>query len=395
MSQRTVRPCRPRFARARGAVRILTAALAVPWLIVTGPARPAGAAPACPATVARPSPAPSGATSWPARRYQLGRLAGIADGTGVIVAVLDSGVDADHPRLRGRVLPGADELAGTGGRIDCVGHGTAVASIIAAVAPGAGILPVRVTEREVVDGTAAGRTSGVRGLAAGIRWAVDHGADVLNLSLVLYDDDAPVREAIRYAHDHDVVIVAAVGNRHGEGTDPVPYPAAYPGVLGVAGIGPDGRRAKNSPVGSFVDIAAPGVDVLAAAPGQGNALYQGTSFAAPFVAGTAALLRQERPGASVDQVGALLRGSADPGPPGTGAGVVDPYRAATEVPVATSTRSARPPLPAAVTGQGRRPVHSWILIGSAVGVLLAGGVLIGTAVVRRGRARGWHTGPLT
>jgi subtilisin family serine protease len=153
--------------------------------------------------------------------------------------VIDSGVDRRHPQLSGRVLAGTDYLdPGDDGTRDCAGHGTGVASVIAAapragvafrgLAPGARILPVRVSEQQVVDGRESGRTVSAAVFARAIRWAVDQGADVLNLSVVLYADDPAVRAAVAYAAERDVVVVAAAGNLHAEG-DPRPYPAAYAG----------------------------------------------------------------------------------------------------------------------------------------------------------------------
>ncbi|MEV4811102.1 type VII secretion-associated serine protease mycosin [Micromonospora avicenniae] len=281
------------------------------------------------------------ATPWPQQRYVPERLAPLATGAGVTVAVVDSGVDRAHHQLTGRVLDGTDLLDDGGdGTRDCAGHGTGVASLIAAVprpgvafrgmAPGARILPVRVSEQQVVQGRESGRTVGAGEFARAIRWAVDHGADVLNLSVVLYTDDPAVRAAVDYALSRDVVVVAAAGNLH-EAGDPPPYPAAYDGVLGVGAIGADGSRAPFSQTGPYVDLVAPGSDVLTAAPGRGHHRAEGTSYAAPFVAATAALLREYRPRLSAAQVAERIVASADPAPDGGyGAGVLNPYRAVTE-----------------------------------------------------------------
>src|SRR5262249_50817340 len=147
------------------------------------PASRATAAPGCgavPATSVGSPTVPADGVPWPQRRYGPQRLAGIADGAGITVAVLDSGVDATLAPLRDRVLPGADELDGGDGRLDCVGHGTAVASIIAAsptgtgfagLAAGARILPVRVTEAVDAGGAPSGRAGSVAGLVTAIRWS--------------------------------------------------------------------------------------------------------------------------------------------------------------------------------------------------------------------------------
>lgn len=212
------------------------AAAALTATLLTGAPATAAARQAAPPTVAAlraapgcPTPPaavrPVAAVPWPQQRYAPERLASLTTGTGVTVAVVDSGVDREHPQLDGRVLDGTDLLdAGGDGTRDCAGHGTGVASIIAAtsrpgvafrgLAPGARILPVRVSEQQVVDGRESGRTVSAAEFARAIRWAVDHGADVLNLSVVLYVDSPAVRSAVAYAHARDVVVVAAAGNLH-------------------------------------------------------------------------------------------------------------------------------------------------------------------------------------
>jgi membrane-anchored mycosin MYCP len=340
---------------------------------------------------------------WAQARYAPERLTSLSAGAGVTVAVIDSGVDDDHPQLRGQVAAGRDFLDGSGdGRLDCVGHGTAVASIIAArpaagaefvgLAPAAQILPVRVSEQQVIDGREAGRTVTPAEFARGIRWAVDHGADVINLSIVLYADNPDVRAAVTAALSRDVVVVAAVGNLHANG-DPVPYPAAYDGVIGVGAIGPDGALPPFSQVGPYVDVVAPGGDVLAAAPRGGHTTQSGTSYAAPFVAATAALVRAYRPDLSAGGVAARILATADPvgGGPGFGRGVVNPYRAVAETPVAARPPAAASPLPAAAVDPvaearsarrddaERRAV--WLALGAAA--LAAVVALVGTVVRRR------------
>jgi membrane-anchored mycosin MYCP len=270
-------------------------------------------------------------------------------GSGVTVAVIDSGVDADHPQLRrpGKVLPGHDFYLGgkLPGDFDCISHGTGVAGIIAAdgrpgvgfegVAPGARILPVRISERETND---TGNTEEINPtiLAKGIKYAVDARARVINLSLSGFRDQKPVREAIAYAVAHDVVVVAAVGNGQGSDGGQLPsYPASYPGVIGVGAIDNAGARVTASQVGPYVDLVAPGGSVLAPTRVAGHAYEDGTSFAAPFVAGTAALVRAAWPKLTAAQVAQRLLATADPARGGNGsqeygAGIVDPYRAVTE-----------------------------------------------------------------
>lgn len=383
-----------------GAVLGGVAALGVP--VVTAP-RPVHAGPP---RCAGPTPAAAAvtATPWAQRRYGIAALAEIADGHGVLVAVIDSGVDARHPRLRGRVVAGLDLLGGGDGRTDCVGHGTAVASIVAAapgsgfagVAPEATILPVRISERSADEEDPTARTAGPADLARAILAAVDGGASVLNLSVVVYEDDPTLRAAVAYAERHDTVVVAAVGNQHDHG-DPTPYPAAYPGVVGVGAIDESGARAPSSQVGPYVDLVAPGSDVLAASPPSGYRLYEGTSFAVPFVAGTAALLRQYRPDLSAAQVAARLTATADPvgsgRPEEYGAGEVDPYRAVTDALVSPTRAALDAAVLPDVAGRSAVPPPDGAAVRLATAaVLLAVAVAVATLVARQ-RAAANREGP--
>jgi type VII secretion-associated serine protease mycosin len=384
---------------------MVLAAVAVGALV--GPvaaASPAYAVPPCPAS-ASAGGAQVTAVPWAQERYAPQRISPLADGSGVTVAVIDSGVDAHHPQLAGAVRPGTDLLDSGDGTVDCVSHGTAVASIIAArpaaaisfrgLAPAAEILPVRVSEQQVLEAGPSGRTVPAAGLAQAIRYAVGHGAAVINLSVVLYRDDRAVRAAVRYAVDRDVVVVAAVGNQHPEG-DRVPYPAAYDGVLGVGAIGPDGARVPSSPAGSYVDIVAPGAQVTAATRVRGHGTYEGTSFATPFVSATAALVRQYWPGLPAAAVIRRILATADPTPGGRGNeygyGALNPYRAVTEQ-VATGAPETASPLRAAGahTGAGRdgqaRDEQLAIRLagmgGGAATLVLLGAVVLPRATRRR------------
>lgn len=338
-------------------------------------------------------------------------------GAGVTVAVIDSGVDADHPQLRrkGKVLRGRDFfLVGTlPGNYDCVSHGTGVASIIAAdqvagigfhgVAPNAKILPVRISDREVTD---EGNTRVIDPdvLAHGIRYAADQGAKVINLSLSGLRDHKQVRAAIQYAQRKDVLIVAAAGNaqQQDDGAADLPsYPAAYDGVLGVGAIDIAGARSSNSQIGRYVDLVAPGEGVLSATRQAGHQYVSGTSFATPFVSGTAALVRSAWPELTAQQVTQRLLATATParGGPGSlayGAGVVDPYRAVTEgmggkTPVTVPDAERTTPDPAVVAEEawwhdagGRARLIGLLTLGGAA---LAG--LLGVALVL-GRRRRWR-----
>lgn len=356
----TERVLRALSATVTGGLCVMLPALVAPDRVY---AAPSCQAPPAPSVTANEAP-------WAQQRQGLDRLAGVADGAGVLVAVVDSGVEARHPQLSGAVVVGLDRLdAGSDGRIDCVGHGTAVASIIAGrtrpgtafrgVAPAATVLPVRVSER--VTDEAGGRTASLADVAAAVRQAVDRGARVVNLSLTTDRDDPNLRDAVRYARSRDAVLVAAAGNKQ-EAGNPRVFPASYDGVLGVGGVQEDGARVATSQVGPHVDLVAPGADVIAAAR-EGHARYTGTSFAAAFVAGTAALVRQYHPDLTADQVAERLLATADtldPNPAGgLGAGIVNPYRAVTAsldntTRAATDPAPRRSPDPAAVRAAAQR-----------------------------------------
>lgn len=274
-------------------------------------------------------------------------------GKGVRVAVLDTGVDDAHPDLAAVVedAAGRDFTGSPAGWRDRQSHGTHCAGIVACdddggglvgVAPDATVLPVKV----LGDG-GSGASSWI---AAGIRHAVDVGrADVVSMSLGGPGPDAATRAAVQYAASRGVVVVAAAGN---EGPGSVNYPGAYPEVCCVAATGKDGRVARFSSQNATVDVAAPGVDILSAVPGNRYAAYSGTSMATPCVAGVVALglgelKRLGRPAPAPAAVLAALKATArDVAPPGpdhaTGAGLIDPAAF-----VAALVGPAEPPPPPA------------------------------------------------
>lgn len=393
--------------------RALVGALVVASVLPTaGPAIAAPppvrrALPGCDSTNAPAEPVK--ATPWPQQRYAPSRLEPLATGAGVTVAVIDSGVDKTHPQMRGRVVAGRDYLDGGNGTRDCQGHGTGVASIIAArqqdgigfhgLAPDARIMPIRVSEQTIIEGEQSGRTVTAEQFASAIRWAVDHGADVINLSVVLYEDNPQVRSAIAHALDEDVVVVAAAGNLHENG-DPRPYPAAYEGVIGVGAVGQDGTVAGFSQRGDYVDLVAPGSKVLVAVPERGHKEENGTSYAAPFVAATAALIREYWPDLTAAEVAARILATTDPAPGNRahdyGAGILNPYRAVTDTsaPARRQPAGGLPPEqidPAEVARAERRSVAQeralWVAGGAGLVAALA---LLLAVVVPRGSRRRWR-----
>ena len=231
-----------------------------------------------------------------------------SQGEGVKVAVIDTGIDATHPSLRGSVAGGTDVSGlGTSDGLTLVGtsnyHGTMVASILA----GRGAFE---DENSGVIGTApkaqllsVSMAFGVPGLdtdsqiAEGIIWAVDNGATVINLSLTRNSVSWPKSwdEAFLYAFENDVVVVAAVGNL-ADGTEQVSAPASIPGVIAVAGVDRELNPSALSSVKGFtLGVTAPSEDLVAAYPGGEYRLWSGTSAAAPIVSGLVAMIRSMYP----------------------------------------------------------------------------------------------------
>ncbi|WP_406086508.1 type VII secretion-associated serine protease mycosin [Streptomyces virginiae] len=339
---------------------------------------------------------------------------GTTRGAGVTVAVLDTGVDASHPDLSGQVLAGTDLIgmgAGPGDRA-WARHGTAMASIIAGhghgpsrgqgvlgIAPQARILPVRVILEEGDPGRAQARDSKGGALAEGIRWAADHGADVINLSLGDDSDsahhEAGEDEAVQYALAKGVVVVASAGNG-GESGDRVSYPAAYPGVIAVTAVDRRGKKATFSTRNWYATVAAPGVDVVIADPDRSYYEGWGTSAAAAFVSGAVALLLAAHPDLTPAQVKKLLEATASDSPAGgrddaRGHGLVDPVAA---LQAADEVRPEAPvPAPAAAGGtyfgpgpEPVRPPERGARL-RAPAAAVAGAVLLALAAVLARRPR--------
>lgn len=266
----------------------------------------------------------------------------VARGKGVTVAVIDTGVDLGHPDLRENLVGGISfvnqvevedwdnpgqtlvEPFPNKGPMDDHGHGTHVAGTIAAAmnglgvvgaAPNAKIMPIK-----VLSYTRSGFGSDV---ASGIVWAVEHGANVINLSLGVYGGSKPVERAVRYALAKGVVVVAAMGNDREDsyleyGIHPS-YPAALPGVIAVGATDDRDQVASFSNAGKWISVSAPGVDILSTTPTYEVSdplpyeygTMSGTSMATPYVSGVAALLLSLYPNMTPAQVKARLESTAD------------------------------------------------------------------------------------
>jgi membrane-anchored mycosin MYCP len=355
-------------------------------------------------------------TPWQQQRLQLDRVADFATGQGITVAVVDTGVDMQNPQL----APVRDVTKAPASFVgldtdnippirDCDGHGTFVAGLIAAprvpgiqfhgVAPGARILPVRVTE---------GRDGGLSdNLADGIFYAVDQGADIINVSVVTDSNLPKLRDAIAYALSRNIVVVVAAGNS-GNADNAKTWPAEYAREKGFEGLIVVGATQENGAIAPFsttsvpVSVVAPGANIWSTAPVNGHAKDDGgTSFSAPLVSGVAALLLQAYDEAlSPVEVKRRIQLTADrPGrdvpDAAFGWGVVNPYEAVTAIlPDAATAPPAKDDRPAIAPIAAAEPVDATArdtALGVAAGAIGLSMVTLGVvAIVRRGHARSWR-----
>ncbi|MFI6055933.1 type VII secretion-associated serine protease mycosin [Streptomyces violascens] len=353
-------------------------------------------------------------------------------GKGITVAVIDSGVDANNPDLKGQVLPGKDFAQGQPGdeHTDYEGHGTGMAGLIAGtgaygggngafgLAPGAKILPVRMPKPGDAANQAEVEERFNTVAPQAIRYATDQGAKVINLSLEVSEGSPQLTAAVKYALDKGVLIFAAVGNS-GEGANEVMYPAATPGVVGVAAVGKDLRRTAESEHGAQVDLAAPGDDMVHPCKSEtGLCRTHGTSDATAIASASAALIWSKHPEWTNNQVlrvmlntiGAPTDGAKrndsigygivrprvaleNPGDPGP----ADVYplpdlKSAASAPPTTSasepatTGKDQPPAatPAATIASDGSSATSWMALGGvAIGLVV---VLLGIGSVRKRRS---------
>ncbi|MEU3709380.1 type VII secretion-associated serine protease mycosin [Streptomyces catenulae] len=263
----------------------------------------------------------------------------VSTGKGVTVAVIDSGVNGDAPDLKGNVLPGKNFSSGDPADQETKNdHGTSMASLIAGhghgpgnsdgvmgLAPDAKILPVKHSDsQEDTYGTS---------YADSLRYAVDHGAKVVNMSIGgVGSPTEEEKSAIAYAAKHDVLLVASSGNN---GSDNPSYPAAAPGVLAVGAVDRHQKVWDDSNYGSYVMLTAPGVEIRSAAASKPYRYASGTSDSTAYVSAAAALLRSKFPDLTAGQIANRLVKTAK-APAGTdtpdpyyGYGVIDPYKALT------------------------------------------------------------------
>jgi subtilisin family serine protease len=252
-----------------------------------------------------------------AQTMQLDAAHNLSGGAGTLIAILDTGVQPDHPALSNSLdglgydfvdndLAPFEEANGldddADGRVDeLYGHGTHVAGIVHLVAPEARLLPLRVLNSD-------GRGNNFS-TASAIVYAAHHGADAINLSLGTPNQSVLLRDAVSEAARLGAVVVAAAGNLN---TDAPQYPAAEACAVAVTSVSTQDKKSSFANYGDWIGVAAPGENIYSAFPIDGYAWWSGTSMATPFVAGQAALLLGSNPQLTLDEVGRLIGGTAHP-----------------------------------------------------------------------------------
>ncbi|MGW8397585.1 S8 family serine peptidase [Streptomyces lydicus] len=337
-------------------------------------------------------------------------------GKNVIVAVIDSGVNGDHVDLKGNVLPGKSfaEDGGTADHESGDDHGTAMAALIAAhghgpnhadgiigLAPDAKILPIKTND-------AGGPGSSIDGP---IRYAVDHGAKVINMSFAGASLSHEEQSAVNYALKKDVLLVAGSGN---SGSSKPLYPAAAPGVLAVGAVAKDGQVLAESNYGPHIRLIAPGEKIYSAGTSMKYRQATGTSDATAYVSAAAALVRSKFPNLTAGQVANRLTKTAitpdgktgikSPDPK-YGYGVIRPYRALSEnipagpkngpltmpkdtEPSAGAGANAPGQNPSASSGDEKSGISPLMIVGIGLGVIVVLGIVIAVIVAGKKRRNG-------
>ncbi|WP_327724195.1 type VII secretion-associated serine protease mycosin [Streptomyces europaeiscabiei] len=359
-------------------------------------------------------------------------------GKGIKVAVIDTGVDPTNPDLKGRILPGKDYAEDQPGdeHTDYEGHGTGMAGLIAGtgaygggegafgLAPGAEILPIRMPKAAAAANQAAASRQFNEVAPKAIRYAVDAGAQVINISLAQAEGSPQLTAAVKYALDNGSLIFAGAGN-DGDKANEVMYPAATPGVVAMAAVGRDLRRTEESQHGPQVDMAAPGEELVHACGSEtGLCDSHGTSGATALASASAALIWSKHPTWTNNQVLRVMLNTI--GAPTDGAkrndsigyGIVRPRIAlqnpgdpgpADEYPLpdlAAAASASPSPEPSSTDSPGKEKSTEktasasknstmvWIVLGGIAAALL-GGAITGVVFVRKHRAPKAVPSPVT
>jgi membrane-anchored mycosin MYCP len=343
---------------------------------------------------------------WAQRALDFSSVWDLTRGQHVTVAVVDSGIDYT-PQLAGRVSH--VDLTGGNGE-DCIPHGTIVASIIAAsdarargipfygVAPAAHILAIRVQQQEATSGlTDAQRRKTLRDIANGIRYAALKHAKVINVSIQVSAGYPALRSAVEFALRHNAVVVAAAGNDNPGGGQGPFYPASYPGVLSVNAADQNGQLGGFDVNRTPVSVTAPGVNVASDYPGGFDPSSNGTSFAAAFVSGEAALIRAAYPHMPAAQVvHRIIATAAGRTGAHTGAGMINPVQAVTAVlPPGPAPSPPEHLVPIPHTRAVNPYTRTVALSVTACALLTAALVAIAAMVIPQGRRRHWRPARLT
>ncbi|MFL6055262.1 MAG: S8 family serine peptidase [Actinoallomurus sp.] len=334
---------------------------------------------------------------WPQQTLNFTDVWPLTQGDRVKVAIVDSGVDTGHPQL-----PNIDayDLTGTGKK-DCTGHGTMLAGIIAAqdqrndhvpflgVAPRVHLVSVKVATQPTGNSPSL--------LAQGIRRAAALGAKIICVSSTTANYPY-LKDAVRNAEASGALLVAAAGNTAQDKKDSEQelYPASYDGVISVGAVDRDGKLQDFTDAKSRISVLAPGKAVISTWPGDAYYRDDGTSFAAPYVAGTAALIKARFPGLTATQIKHRIEVTADGGTlVGSGHGVINPLRAVTAVLPEEDAggRQAPPKAHPVALVEPTHPNHftrtmAIAIVGGALGVSTA--VAAGGIIIPAGRRRNWR-----
>lgn len=351
----------------------------------------------CNPTIGQPASALTSAP-WPQQWLNFTDVWPLTEGDHVKVAVVDSGVDTSHKQL-----PHVDTYDETNtGKRDCLGHGTMVAGIIAAqnrqrdripflgVAPKVHLISIKTAVTQ--------QNNNPQAMPRGIRLAAQLGAKIINVSSQAPDYPA-LKSAVEFAQRKGALIVAAAGNTTPDkkAAEQELYPASYEGVLSVGAVGRDGKVLDFTDTKSKIAIVAPGQAVISTAPGNTYAAQDGTSFAAPYVAATAALVKAYHPNLTAQQIKNRLEETADGGTSvGSGHGMVNPLRAVTAVLPGENGQAttAVSPRPVAILTPSRGSSFTRTMALSFVGGSLgiAGAIVAAAIIIPAGRRRGWRPG---